>query len=195
MDDWSKLEKPWSREECRNRYVQGRRIGLRKLAIESGVAAQNLSTWSMVDGWVEQRQQFQDKARSESDRGAIAIAASENSKILQAHYANYVEASSVAVTLLGVAKNVAEGLSGTLDPYKLQAAASGLNQTLNALKTAIDGQRQALGLQYNDINVATEFLTGKGFRIVDSTQDEEEIPVFDNGRAIEITVEELPPAP
>jgi len=88
--------KPWSRETCRRRYVEGSPIGLRPLAELSGVAFNTLTYWSKKDkddhllrSWPDQRSQFQDEVKTKSlQKSAEAISdkyAEENTKALEQH--------------------------------------------------------------------------------------------------------------
>lgn len=57
--NWHRLPRPWNKEQCRRRYVEGGdNIGLRALAEISGQSKGNLERWSRKHGWVDQRGQF-----------------------------------------------------------------------------------------------------------------------------------------
>lgn len=90
------LEKPWDRETCRRRYVEGSPIGLRPLAKESGIPFGRLVNWSRRDitdaekrSWPDQRQQFVNEVRTKSQaKSSEAISdkyAAENAKALEQH--------------------------------------------------------------------------------------------------------------
>ena len=59
-------KKKWTREECRRRYVEGEKISFRTLSQESGRTLSLLGRWSKGDGWVEEREQYQNKLRTKT---------------------------------------------------------------------------------------------------------------------------------
>jgi hypothetical protein len=88
--------KPWSRETCRRRYVEGEAIGLRGLSKISGVAFNKLTEWSRKDKldpenrtWPKQREHYQVEIRSKSQqKSADAISdkyAEQNAKAIEQH--------------------------------------------------------------------------------------------------------------
>ena len=88
--------KPWSRETCRRRYVEGTAIGLRPLAELSGNPFPRLRDWSKKDktdaqhrSWPEQRSQFVNEIRTKSEQKSTdAISdkyAEQNTKAIEQH--------------------------------------------------------------------------------------------------------------
>jgi hypothetical protein len=69
------MPKPWDRETCRRRYVEGTGIGLRGLSKLSGVQFGKLTEWSRKDKldpenrtWPKQREHYQAEIRSKSQQ-------------------------------------------------------------------------------------------------------------------------------
>lgn len=68
MNQWESLPKPWTKEQCRRRYVEcDDEISFTNLAKLSGIGASTLFRWSTEDikndedgaeGWVAQRERF-----------------------------------------------------------------------------------------------------------------------------------------
>jgi hypothetical protein len=61
--NFSKIPRPWPKDICRRRYVEGGdNIGIRQLAVHSGRAKSTLQDWSkeLIDGlnWLGQRGRF-----------------------------------------------------------------------------------------------------------------------------------------
>lgn len=90
------VAKPWDRETCRRRYVEGTAIGLRPLARLSGVTFASLTNWSSCDKldpemrpWPVQRQQYQDALRTTTQQKSIELIsdryAEQNLAVLKEH--------------------------------------------------------------------------------------------------------------
>jgi hypothetical protein len=88
--------KPWSRETCRRRYVEGAAIGLRPLSALSGVNIASLRGWSQRDktdpehrSWPAQREQWIHDIRSRAnEKSAQALSdkyAEQNNRALEQH--------------------------------------------------------------------------------------------------------------
>jgi hypothetical protein len=79
----------WTKEQCCLRYVQGDRIGLQALAIESGVPFGTLKRWaSEKPTWFQQRRQFNENTillsnQKSRERVADAIAQSNEAVIAE----------------------------------------------------------------------------------------------------------------
>lgn len=71
-DFWDKWAKPWTREQCDRRYVQGNpAVSIRALVHDSGVPKSSLEVWSKQDDWKTRRRQYQDKLRTQTEEKTI----------------------------------------------------------------------------------------------------------------------------
>lgn len=58
---WNRLKKPWTKEQCRRRYVEGGDdIGIRGLADTSGQPKGTVERWARQELWVDQRRRYKD---------------------------------------------------------------------------------------------------------------------------------------
>lgn len=198
--DWDSLEKPWSREECRDRYVQGRQVSLRELAELSGVSFKTIAEWSRFDAWVEQRRRVQNEIRAKTDALVGDAIAASNAERLKAHLKAYQDVADLGLSLIGLAQQCANDLANdknkSVNPYQLQALASSSSQAASVVKTAIDGQRQALWMDLENINHAIAVVEKHGYHVSEGDpKDTQEDQVEDNKPAIEVTAEDVPPTP
>jgi hypothetical protein len=195
--DWDTLEKPWSREQCRDRYVRGFKIGLRGLAEISGVSVGTLNRWSSKDqenlSWPEQRNLFDrsviTKTITKVDEAVGDAVAGENAVIIRTHYEAFGEVLTLGRGLTAIAQKATNAMKelSAIDPYKLQALASSSSQAANIIKTAVDGQRQALWLDLENINVAIGIVEKHGYCVseVDPEESEEDQEPEDSAIVIE----------
>jgi hypothetical protein len=192
--------KPWSRETCRRRYVEGSTIGLRPLAELSGVAFNTLTYWSKKDkddrllrSWPEQRSQFQDEVKSKTlQKSADAISdkyAEQNTKALEKH----IELSERQRDLAGVFHSaVSTKVNEIMQPDKVSQQAVAKADKLIALFKDVGGrvplqvcanifgqavgiERQARHLDLADPAILEKAAAQHGLSLVDleAVQDDE----------------------
>jgi hypothetical protein len=195
-DKWSQLSRPWTIEQCRDRYVMGMRISLRALSKVSGVSAETISKASSRDRWTDQRAEFRATVNIKTFDIVSAQIAGKTAEILTAHYEreldlfNYISrAAKLAdkytdqgITRLEEFEELKSELGGeeldkeeelnAYNPYRLQALMASLNLAQTALSSAIDGQRKALGLDYADINYAVSSVRRAGLEVVEKHEFE-----------------------
>ncbi len=170
-------DKGWSREECRNRYVHGPRIGLRGLAVESGVSFKTLSEWSAKDDWPGQRKQFQDNLRTKIDEKVRSKLGITKAQLCRDHFASHSQVRRVAQCLLGIIEDKAQQIQSShpelIDPDQLQETVKqlfthvgNLNLLSLTIDRAIEGERVAAGLEYEDLHKAAAMLKRRGFDVV-----------------------------
>jgi len=123
--------KPWSRETCRRRYVEGSPIGLRGLSKLSGVSFGKLTEWSRKDKldpenrtWPKQREHYQVEIRSKSQqKSADAISdkyAEQNAKAIEQH----IDLSSRYRDLTGVFLSaISTKVNSVMQPEKVSNVA------------------------------------------------------------------------
>jgi hypothetical protein len=125
------IAKPWDRETCRRRYVEGTAIGLRPLAELSGNPFPRLRDWSKKDktdaqhrSWPEQRSQFVNEIRTKSEqKSADAISdryAEQNTKAIEQH----IDLSSRYRDLTGVFLSaISTKVNSVMQPEKVSNVA------------------------------------------------------------------------
>jgi hypothetical protein len=148
------LPQPWSREQCRDRYVRGEKIGMRGLSDLSGRGLSTLGEWSANDEWVEQRERFWNERRSRTDELIIEKSAElisdELAAIASTHYNTYKSLREHAESLM----------PGIVEADLLNA----LSLTIHR---SIEGERTARGMKYQDINEAIKTVRRAGLEVVD----------------------------
>lgn len=148
------LPQPWSREQCRDRYVRGEKIGMRGLSDLSGRGLSTLGEWSANDEWVDQREQFWNERRTRTDELIIEKSAESISDELAAiavgHYETYKRVREHAESLM----------TGIVQADLLNA----LSLTIHR---SIAGERTARGMKYQDLNEAITAIERAGFKVID----------------------------
>jgi hypothetical protein len=169
---------PWTKEECRDRYVRGSQISLRQLASDSGNSRKTLEDWSRFDvpKWSEQRREFQGEARVRGDHKAIENISDRTSNLTVQHLDSYQSARRVVDTYFAFlnrrideVKDIPERLEAELKSIR----ASNINFMMLSLERAINGERTAAGLEWENVPKAIAFLQRQGYQIVDPTIDRE----------------------
>lgn len=164
----------WTKEECRDRYVHGLQISLKKLAIESGNSAKTIEDWSRHDTpkWSEQRRQFQGQARVDSDNKAIEQISEIKAGLATEHLRSYQSARRVIDThfnwfneRINAVKHIPERLEAELKGTRK----SDLNFLTLSLERVINGERTAAGLEWENVPKAIAYLQRLGYQVVDPT--------------------------
>lgn len=164
-DDW---QKPWTKEQCRRRYVQGDDdIAIRQLAKDSGVPRATIEGWTRAEKWFEQRQTFRGKLNARIDEKVIEKIGEEVAIEISNYSKKHVE---VCDTFIGVAEYYINRLlvmlrSGELSIDKLDGFKH--NFMSLSLDRAINAQRAALGLEYEDVNKAMRLLKSMGYEVTE----------------------------
>lgn len=163
---------PWSKEECRDRYVRGTAISLRQLAPIAGIPLNTLTCWCRKDGWVGQRKQVQDKLTAETDHKTIEKTSDRNSDLAVEHLNSYQSARRVIDAYfrwqsqkIEEVKDIPERLEAELKSIR----PSNINFWLLALERAINGERLAAGLEWENVPKAIAFLERLGYVVADPT--------------------------
>jgi hypothetical protein len=172
----------WSKDECRDRYVRGAKIGLRELSNLSGRALSVLAAWSREDGWTSQREQYQNTLRTQTDQQAIAKTADKLSDQLSEmaieHYKSYRGGRRIADFLLQRMTAKIEALESShpemREPEAVRESLQSLIKdshpaVLNLLTQIIDrcvkGERMVTGAEYEDMNKAIAAVERAGFEV------------------------------
>jgi hypothetical protein len=172
----------WSKDECRDRYVRGAKIGLRELSHLSGRALSVLAKWSQQENWTSQREQYQNNLRSQTDQQAIAKTADKLSDQLSEmaieHYHSYRGGRRIADFLLQRMTAKIEALESShpemREPEALRESLQSLikdsnpavlNQLTQAIDRCVKGERTVLGLEYEDLNKAIAAVEKAGLEV------------------------------
>lgn len=191
--NWDNFPKPWTIDQCRDRYVMGDRISLRSLSEISQTSYKVIANASVKDEWTNRRSKF----RATVDEKTIDIISSQiagkTAEILGSHYDreldmfNYISRGAKLAdritdrinAQIEELENIADGDDRdnekdaiVYSPYRLQALMASLNLAQASLCGAIDGQRKALGLDYSDINYAVSSVRRSGLEVVDKNDFE-----------------------
>lgn len=173
----TKKKEFWTREECRIRYVQGERIGLRALAKVSGRAHSVLCRWSSKDRWTEQRGQYEGRMRANLEVKTIEktteILSDELSKINEEHIKGleFYRKLALQCTQTLATELAALEKSGRFKLTKDKDFALVLQKYAGVHMDAINIERMALGMQYLDLNKAIEATKKAGYDVVEPEGD------------------------
>ena len=164
-------KKKWTREECRDRYVTGDKIGIRTLAKLSGRAHGVLGDWSSKDNWTGQRERFQNNLRTETEAKTIDKTSDrlsdELAKLNEEHIKGSELFRKMAQQFAGILATEIQNCSpeGRVKKLTDKEFTLAINRYANVFATAVALQRQATGMQYLDINTAIEQVTRNGYEV------------------------------
>ncbi len=181
---WDKLLKPWTKEQCRRRYVEcDDDIGLRALSVQSGRAKSTLQIWckERIEGrnWQEQRVHFQASLSTATQEKIIEKTsekiADELSEVCFENYKVHKLARDYAAKIIEVkARQLSEDLRLTGKEKKeaiAQHNALEFNQWSQSLKRSTDAINEIRGVKYfADINAAADRLQREGYEITDPSE-------------------------
>lgn len=179
---WENLPKPWTKEQCRRRYIEGDdNIGIRPLAEISGNPKRTIEVWVRKEQWVEQKKQYRNKLRSTIQKETIEKKSKKISDELSDIVAKNYEVHKltrdyVAKLIEARARQLAEDLR--LEDSRKQLALKQhnsveINNLSQSLKRSTDAINEITGLQYYiDINAATDKLTREGYEVIDPTTED-----------------------
>ena len=162
-------KRKWSREECRLRYVQGEAIGQRALAEQSGRAASVIAAWCSEDGWVQQREQYQSNLRAETQKKTIEKTSDRLSDDLAKRNEDHVRGFEVIrAGAIQFNKTLLTELQKSDRKLKLLDEKSmSFQRYATAYKLAVEGERQALGMEYMDSNKAIAKVIKDGYDVIE----------------------------
>lgn len=164
-------KKKWTKEECRDRYVYGERIGIRSLTKLSNNVHSTVARWCAEDKWTELRDRYQIALRSETEAKIISETSDRLSDELVKLNEEHIKGSELF-------RKMAQQFAGIL-ATEIQNTDCGdrvkkltnkeftlaVNRYANVFATAVSLQRQATGMQYLDINNAIEQIIKAGYDV------------------------------
>lgn len=168
----------WSREECRIRYVQGDKIGLRSLSKLANRPNSTVSRWSSEDSWAEKREQYWVRLKAETVEKTIAKTSDrlsdEWSKINEEHLKGTEVFRKMALQF-GVALGNQFSQSSSEAKAKLAADkdfSMAVQRYSSIYKDMVNLERQALGMQYMDSNTAIAKVISDGYDVIEPAQED-----------------------
>lgn len=178
---WEKLSRPWTKEQCRRRYVEADdNIGVRGLAEASGVSRSTVESWSRTELWVEQRRQYQGNLKAVIQEKTIEKTSEkisdELSTIVTENYKVHKLARNYIAKIIEIkAQQLQEDLQIANKQEKKKAIAqhnaAEVNQWSQALKRSTDAINEVRGIKYFiDINAAADKLAREGYEILDPSE-------------------------
>lgn len=179
---WERLPRPWTKEQCRRRYVESDDdIGIRPLADASGQAKGTIEGWVKRELWLDQRRQYRDTLKttiqvktiektSEKISDGLSDIVTKNyevHKLTRDYVAKLIEAKARQLQedlkLVGEEKRVALKQHNAVE----------INNLSQALKRATDAIETVTGLRYYiDINAAIDKVAKEGYEITDPSKED-----------------------
>jgi histone H3/H4 len=177
---WEKLPRPWTKEQCRRRYVEADDdIGIRGLADASGQSKGTVEGWVKRELWLDQRRQYRDTLKTTIQEKTIEKTSEkisdELSDIVIENYKVHKLARDYVAKIIEVkARQLAEDLKLVGEEKKKAIAqhnAAEVNQWSQALKRSTDAINEVRGIKYFiDINAAADKLSREGYEIIDPSE-------------------------
>ena len=162
-------KRKWSKEECRIRYVQGEKIGQRALSKQSGRAPTVIARWCKEDNWVQQREQYVSRLRAETSQKTIEKTSDRLSDDLAKRNEDHVRGFEVIrAGAIQFNKTLLTELQKSDRKLKLLDEKSmSFQRYATAYKLAVEGERQALGMEYMDSNKAIAKVIKDGYDVIE----------------------------
>jgi hypothetical protein len=172
-DFWEKFKRPWSQQQCRDRYVRGPKINYRQLGEQAGRPIGTLGRWSSADSggsWEQQREQYQASLRTAADEKAIEKTSErlgeQVSNLAVEHFTLHKKIRQLAsiyldYTLSKLSTSHPEILEDEIP--KLNAA--NINFWSLAVDRSVKGERIATGMEYDDLNNAIAAVEKAGYKV------------------------------
>jgi hypothetical protein len=186
--NWEELPKPWTKEQCRIRYVEhGDNIGIRLLASISGVSKGSVERWARNDvpTWVEQRRQYRDALRTATQSKTIEKTSSklsdELSDIVTANYKCHKLVRNYALKVLEVKMRQINEIESLPLAEKVAIVTKShqgyeINYWSQILTRSTAAIAEVTGMKYYiDINAAAGRLEREGYEIINPSGDGGEI--------------------
>lgn len=166
----------WKEQDCRDLYVrQEKRVSLRGVAEISGNSYEVVKGWADRGDWSKDREKYQEEFKRERDRLAYEAAAREDGVKLRAlssvhvQGAEYFRKMALEMTAFAVDEFEKARSQDTTKALRLVIAADfrGLLRDMSAVHAqAIAIQRDATGLEYQNLNKAMEAVIRAGYDVV-----------------------------
>lgn len=181
--NWDKLPKPWTKEQCRRRYVEGGdTIGIRGLSDASGQPRTTLGRWSGEGGWVEQRAQYENRLVTATQTRTVEKVSDklsdQLSEIAIANYERHRLARDYAAKIFDIKAHLLAEIKD-LPLAEKEAhlskhhSGSEMNYWSQILKRSTDAIESVSGMRYySDMNAAAGRLEKEGYEIIDPNNEQ-----------------------
>lgn len=166
-----KSEKKWSREQCRTRYVQGEKIGIRTLSKLANRSHGTVGTWSSEDNWTGERERYHNELRTKTEEKVIEATsdrlADELVKMNEEHIRGAELFRKMSQQFAGILATEIQQInqsdrSKTIINKEFSLA---LQRYSGIFATAVQLQRQATGMQYLDLDKAVSEVIKAGYDV------------------------------
>ncbi|MFM6136914.1 MAG: hypothetical protein ACKPCP_22660 [Sphaerospermopsis kisseleviana] len=176
--NWEELPKPWTKEQCRRRYVECEDdIGIRTLAAQAGRTKMMVEGWVKNELWLQQRKEYRYSLNMSIQEKTIEKTSEkisdELSEICTENYKVHKLARNYVARIIEFkSKQLVEDLKIENENERKKAIAqhnaSDMNQWSQSLKRSTDAINELRGIKYfAEINAAADKLTREGYEIID----------------------------
>jgi hypothetical protein len=169
-------KKKWSKEECRDRYVRGEKIGQRELSKQSGRHETVIARWCSQEKWVQQRQQYVSRLQVETESKTIQKTSDrlsdELAKLNEEHIKGSELFRKMAQQFAGIMAAEIQNSSNEKRFEKLtdKEFSLAIQRYSTIFATAVQLQRQATGMQYLDLDKAVSEVIKAGYDVSESEE-------------------------
>lgn len=179
---WDNWTRPWSREQCKIRYVQGDRASIRQMVLYSGRSKSSIERWREEDRWEDERGQFQEKLKTVTQEKTLEKASDklsdELSEVAIANYKAHKLARDYALAVFQIKARHLKKIQSLPEEQQFDAlkshSASELNYWSLILARSTQEIANSTGLAYYiNINTSAKKLEQEGYVVLDPRQDEE----------------------
>ncbi len=152
---WTHWRKPWTKEQCARRLIEGTSLKLSELAANSGIALGTIKRWAAAESWLYQR------TMRDTQVSAISI-----QKVLRG---SDLEGNDLAAEILNELITNVRNLH-KLHNDRLQAARESrvddfVGESRQLLSSA-EMLYKLQGLKYQDVSVAIAYLASLGYQVI-----------------------------
>ncbi len=166
----------WSKEECRIRYVQGDKIGIRSLSKIANRSHSTVAGWCADEKWAEQRDRYWIKIRSETEQKTIEKTSDRLSDEWAKVNEEHIKGSELFLKL-SVQLTMAIGQDFQQSRNKSKTAKNkdtylSVQKYSSVYKEMVNLQRQALGMEYMDSNKAIAKVISDGYEVIEPMEED-----------------------
>ncbi len=172
-----KKQKKWSKEECRDRYVTGEKIGIRSLAKLANVNLSTIGKWCSHGNWKAERDRYQIELRSQTEAKTIEKTSDrlsdELTKLNEEHIKGSELFRKMAQQFAGI---LATEIQNSTNPERVRKLTDkeftlAVQRYSNVFATAVQLQRQATGMHYLDLDKAVSQVIKAGYDVSEPQED------------------------
>lgn len=194
VEHWSKAKKPWSKEICRQRYIQDDKISYRLLAEESGRTPQVIALMAAEDKkngtpWPVARKQYLKKLMEKTEEKTLELVSSSiatrQAEVLAAHFEGATQFRSLAQKMANaqnillddnLEKAAGKGGKGAVEAAKiiseaLVAVSKEMSLWMGVWERAAEFEQNAVNIDQYNVNIALKTVTAAGFEVKNVSQE------------------------